>query len=85
VPRLGRGEDPDQDFADVLGMEALSSNYAARHLMGEAYIQNLWLAFTGDTPNPWWARQQELTLAVIRALGFDWHPKSFQSHLFRLA
>jgi len=74
VPRLGRGEDPDQDFADVLGMEALSSNYAARHLMGEAYIQNLWLAFTGDTPNPWWARQQELTLAVVRALGFDWHP-----------
>jgi len=74
VPRLGRGGDPDQDFADVLGMEALSSNYAARHLMGEAYIQNLWLAFTGDTPNPWWAKQQELTLAVLRTLGFDWHP-----------
>ena len=74
VPRLGRSENPDQDFADVLGMDALSSNYAARHLMGEAYIQNLWLAFTTDTANPWWAKQQELTLAVVRALGFDWHP-----------
>src|SRR5262249_29328213 len=74
VPRLGRGENPDQDFADVLGMEALSSNYAARHLLGEAYIQNLWLAVTTDTPNPWWAKQQELTLAVLRTLGLDWHP-----------
>ena len=74
VPRLGRGDNPDQDFADVLSMEALSSTYAARHLMGEAYLQNLWSAFTTDTANPWWSKQQELTLAVVRALGFDWHP-----------
>ena len=75
VPRLGRSDNPDQDFADVLSTEALSSNYAARHLMGEAYIRNLWSSFTVDSQNPWWSRQQNLTLAAVRALGFDWNPK----------
>jgi hypothetical protein len=74
VPRLGRGDNPDQDFADVLSTEALSSNYAARHLMGETYLQQLWAAFTADSSNPWWRAQQELTLATVRALGFDWNP-----------
>ena len=74
VPRLGRSDNPDQDFADVLNLEALSSNYGARHLMGEAYVQNLWSAFSGDSANPWWLKQQELTLAAVRALGFDWNP-----------
>ncbi|PWT72897.1 MAG: hypothetical protein C5B46_06160 [Proteobacteria bacterium] len=74
VPRLGRSDNPDQDFADVLSTEALSSNYAARHLMGESYLQNLWSAFTSDTSNPWWGAQQELTLATIRGLGFAWNP-----------
>ena len=75
VPRLGRSDNPDQDFADVLSMDALSSNYAARHLMGEAYIRNLWSSFTVDSQNPWWSRQQNLSLAAVRALGFDWNPK----------
>jgi hypothetical protein len=74
VPRLGRSDNPDQDFADVLSTEALSSNYAARHLMGQAYLQSLWSAFTSDTSNPWWGTQQDLTLAAVRALGFDWQP-----------
>lgn len=54
VPRLGRteGSDPhtgvDADLAEVLSMEALSSRYSIRHLMGPHYLEQLFLVLSAD-------------------------------------
>lgn len=48
LPRLGRTEDfnqekgIDQDLAEVLSMDGLSSNYSIRNFMGGHYLANLW-------------------------------------------
>ncbi|MFN8499165.1 MAG: hypothetical protein U0641_15050 [Anaerolineae bacterium] len=54
VPRLGRSNDTnegsglDKDLAEVLSMEALSSRYAMRNLMGRQYLENLWVLLGAD-------------------------------------
>lgn len=86
VPRLGRNElavpgggpipDVDRDMAEVLSMEGLSSSYSIRHLMGRHYTQNLWSFLGADLDaHKWWAKQEELTSAALRAVGAKWRPR----------
>ena len=49
APRMGRNNDPDQDFGAVFTMDALSSRYAARNVIGEKYAWHL-LGFMGMFP-----------------------------------
>ena len=54
VPRLGRTEDIDQekgidkDLAEVLSMDARSSSYSVRNLMGRHYMEHLWVFLSAD-------------------------------------
>jgi len=53
VPRLGRSEDDgengiDTDLAEVLSMDAQSSSYSIRHLMGRHYLEHLWVFLTAE-------------------------------------
>ena len=84
VPRVGRGENPDQDFADIFSMDGVSSGYAIRHLMGEEYLNNLWSVLGPADQTLWWKKQQQLTGAVLDHLGLnallmnplgDWKPR----------
>jgi hypothetical protein len=86
VPRVGRRENPDQDFADIFSMDALSSRYGLRHLMGQEYLKNLWsfmLAANNTaarTGSVWWDKQHEMAIAPLKELGlrntagFTWQP-----------
>ena len=54
VPRLGRSEDLDQakgidkDLAEVLSMDARSSSYSMRNLMGRHYLEHLWVFLSAE-------------------------------------
>ncbi len=51
--RIGRTSDPDKDFIDVFSMDALSSTYAVRNVMGEKYAHHLFgLLGTSVVPLP---------------------------------
>ena len=49
APRMGRNNNPDQDFGEVFTIDALSSRYAARNVIGEKYAWHL-LGFMGMFP-----------------------------------
>ncbi|MCU1265913.1 MAG: uncharacterized protein JWM21_2231 [Acidobacteria bacterium] len=55
IPRLGRTGDVnqekgiDKDLAEVLSMDALSSSYSLRHLMGRHYLEHLWVFLGADS------------------------------------
>ena len=78
APHIGRTGNPDQDFADVFGLDAQSTSYAIRHLMGELYLRNLWtyLVTVGPESNIefWWKKQRELTQTGLDAAGLKWDP-----------
>ena len=53
VPRLGRSEDADgtgleKDLAEVLSMDAQSSSYSIRQLLGRHYLDNLLVFLSAD-------------------------------------
>ena len=54
VPRLGRSEDTaeqkgiEKDLAELLSMDALSSSYSVRNLMGRHYLEHLWIFLSAD-------------------------------------
>jgi hypothetical protein len=78
VPRVGRSDKPDQDFADILSVDGISTSYGIRHLMGETYLRALWTQVVATDQTPWWRKQQELTKGSLAALGITWDP--FLSH-----
>jgi hypothetical protein len=78
APHIGRTGNPDQDFADVFGLDAQSTSYAIRHLMGELYLRQLWtyLVTVGSENNIefWWKKQRQLTQIGLDAAGLTWEP-----------
>lgn len=54
IPRLGRTPDTaqekgiDKDVAEVLSMDALSSTFSIRNLMGRQYLEHLWVFLGSD-------------------------------------
>jgi hypothetical protein len=54
VPRLGRTDDIDQekgidkDLVEVLSMDARSSSYSVRNLMGRHYLEHLWVFLSAE-------------------------------------
>jgi hypothetical protein len=81
VPRVGRSGDPNADLADAFAMDGISSSYAIRHLMGPTYVQNSWLELYPTVTTTWFAKQREMTMAVVNALGLTtgWNPRLARS------
>ncbi len=77
VPRVGRTpNDPEHDFAEIMGMDAFATNYAIRHLMGREYLEKLGSLFgRGIDQNFWVAKKEELTARGLTLLGLDWKPR----------
>lgn len=48
IPRLGRSGDINQDLAQVLSMDGLSSTYSIRNLMGRHYLEHLLVFLSAD-------------------------------------
>lgn len=49
IPRLGRRDgNIEQDLAEVLSMDGLSSSYTIRHLMGRHYLEHLWVFLSAE-------------------------------------
>ncbi len=77
VPHVGReGSDPDEELVRMLGMEALSSQYQGRSLLGPYYTCALWF-FLGNPwfpdPNPnwgssWWEQHRHMAEHALQAL-----------------
>ena len=83
VPRVGRTASPTTDgsggpaidLADILAMDAVSSSYAIRHVMGPEYVFNVWSILFPVPTGTWFSKQMELTRAVINELGLGaWFP-----------
>jgi hypothetical protein len=79
VPRIGRSDNPDQDFADIFSQDAMSSSYAIRHLVGEQYLRLLWSLILTVDQTEWWNKQREMTSAVLTTLGLPWTPRLARS------
>ena len=89
IPRLGRSTDLDKDMAEVLSMDGLSSSYSIRSLMGRHYIEHLWVIlaakpsvwgilraeFVKPQFEQWFAKQEEMTAAVLKTIGITWRPR----------
>jgi hypothetical protein len=80
VPRVGRSDSPEQDFADIFGMDGVSSSYAIRHLIGESFLGSMW-GFTvsgynarGIFTQGWFDVQRALARADWDALGLGGDP-----------
>lgn len=78
APRIGRTGDPDQDLLEVLGMEATSSSYQARPMVGGEYLKELWRLVAADL-DAIWARYEPFTLAALNQLGVNWTPRLVRS------
>jgi hypothetical protein len=91
APRLGCSDDVGKDVAEVLSMEGLSSSYSMRYLMGQQYLEHLWVFLsadfvlctsmqdrpqhTGRDFSVWFSRQAALTRTVLQSLGVTWEPR----------
>ncbi|WP_017302044.1 hypothetical protein [Nodosilinea nodulosa] len=73
VPRVGRSQNPDQDFADIFTMEAISSSYHLRHLVGRTYLERLWASLQPGNVQAWWDKQQGMTRPILQDLGLNGH------------
>lgn len=75
VPRVGRTGNPDADLVEILGMDATSNSYAAREVLGDHYLNNLWWFLGVNLGGYWWAQQEAMALEVLRRFGLEWNPR----------
>jgi len=56
APQAGGTNDPDQDLAGILGMDASSMQYRGRYVLGDDFVWNLfnWILLFWENPQPWW-------------------------------
>ncbi len=77
VPQIGASSDPDQDLAGVLGMDASSIDFRARHVIGDDAMWNLLqlLAFGAGTEE-WWLEHLVRGSTLLNNLGLgSWNPR----------
>jgi hypothetical protein len=85
VPRVGGTNDPDQDLAHVLGMDASSVDFRARQVLGDQTVWNLFqlLAF-GAGSEEWWLEHEVRGRALLNSLGLgSWSPRVLQTSMAR--
>ena len=85
VPRVGGSYDPDQDLAHVLGMDASSIDFRARHVLGDEVMWNVFqlLAFGAGTEE-WWLEHSVRGQALLASLGLSaWNPRVLRTSMGR--
>jgi PKD repeat protein len=71
TPRITAGGDPDTELARVLGMDASSSHFRGRGVLGPNFLWN-WLNFLGFNfaqNSGWWAPHGQAAQAALSRLG----------------
>jgi hypothetical protein len=74
VPHIGRTDDPGKDLLEILGMDAISTSYSARSVMGPQYLSNLWILMGLDPDKVWSIQQEALARTALKTLGLQWNP-----------
>src|SRR5271166_94663 len=76
--RMGRRSPsaPDADLADIMRMDAISSGYSARTMLGRHYLQHL-RAFLGEdlAANGFIGTHDALAAGILQRLGIPWRPR----------
>lgn len=78
VPHIASGRNIDQEFSQLLGMEAYTKDYFGRVAFGSEYTAHLWsyLGTNADAqvniealPPEWWDKRKEAAKQVFRQIG----------------
>ena len=65
APRMGNHSDPDLDFGEVFGMDALSKDYSIRNIFGLFYTQELFEFLQSPTPDVWNRVQRSQAISAL--------------------
>ena len=69
VPRSGGDGDPNRVLVEMLGMDAISSAFAGRSLLGDSYLTRLWEFLGEPLDDTWRQHQQVASRAALDMLG----------------
>lgn len=85
VPQIGGSGDPDQDLVRILGMDASSIDFRARHVLGDHVIWNLFQLFAfGAGSEEWWLEHAVRGGELLNSVGLGgWHPRVLQTSMGR--
>ena len=78
APHVGASADPDADLVQVLGMDASSLAFRARHVIGDDVMWNLLqlLVVPANAIAQWWAAHLSPGRMLLDSLGLvDWDPR----------
>jgi hypothetical protein len=86
LPYAGRSSDPDKDLMKMLGMEAITSTFTIRKILGRIYTDNLWWFLNKPLGDQWWNKHNEMSKKLLMNLKLLWNPRlaeaSFASTAF---
>ncbi len=84
APHVGATRDPDQDLAQVLGMDASSIGFRARQVIGDDAMWNI-LGFLGTLgTDEWWLEHLARGRALLDSLGLtSWDPRVIHTSMGR--
>jgi hypothetical protein len=85
VPRIGGSTDPDQDLVRILGMDASSLDFRARHVLGDQVVWNLFQLFAfGTGVEEWWLEHAVRGSQLLNSVGLGaWQPRVLQTSMGR--
>lgn len=76
VPRVGRSAEPAADLAEVMRMDALSSSYKTRSLLGNQYLLHLRAFMLEDLEGRGFLGTQDAMVSpILQTLGIAWRPR----------
>ena len=76
APHIGASSDPDQDLAQVLGMDASSVDFRARQVIGDDAMWNLLQFLQFLAANEWWPEHLARGRELLDQLGLtSWDPR----------
>lgn len=73
--------DPAKNLVELLGLEAMSSSYISRSVLGSDYTQNLWNSlFNQPVDSNWWQEHNRLPHEMLKGYGLvEWNPFLIQT------
>ena len=84
APHVGATSDPDQDLAQVLGMDASSVDFRARQVIGDEAMWNLLQFLEFFAANEWWGEHLARGRELLDELGLtSWDPRAIHTSMGR--
>jgi hypothetical protein len=84
APHIGATGDPDQDLAQVLGMDASSVDFRARQVIGDDAMWNLLQFLQFLETNEWWPEHLARGRELLDQLGLtSWDPRVIHTSMGR--